>query len=57
MEDQPTQLREGGGDEEMAAGQKPGYTGLSRIYFTQALVGLPGLAKAGGQGPVHLNYL
>ena len=47
----------GEGDEEMAAGQKPGYTGLSSISLTQALVGLPGLAKAGEQGSVHLNYL
>ena len=53
----PANPFKGGGDEEMAAGQKPGYTGLSRIYFTQALVGLRGLAKAGGQGPVHLIYL
>lgn len=53
----PANPFKGEGDEEMAAGQKPGYTGLSSTSFTQALVGLPGLAKAGGQGPVHLNDL
>ena len=54
MEDPATPFKEEG-DEEMAAGCKPGHTDLSSSSFTQALMGIPGLAKAGAQDPVGLN--